>query len=131
MSCSQTAFLDHCRNGLNSLYTSLAKIKSDPTFEECRGHAYILCMSICMHVIAKDAEKAIEKPSDYSRNCLSLKGREYLLYTYSSGGQYATHSLETQAIPFPRFDAALGDFLSHFTFPWFPFLCSALTMLAP
>lgn len=58
-------------------------------------------MSTHMHVISKDAEKAIKKLSDHSRNWLRLKGREYLLYTYSSGGQYATHSLETQDIPLP------------------------------
>lgn len=132
-SCLATlpTFLGHSRNGLKTLYASLAKIKSDCTFEECRRHAYISCMSICKHAISKDAEKNIEKPSDDFRNCLSLKGRAYLLYTYSSGGQYATHSLETQDISFPWFDAALVDFFSHFTFPWFPFLCSALTMLAP
>lgn len=129
LSCTQATFLGHCRNGLDSLYISLVKIKSDATFEECRGH--ILCISIHMHVISKDAEKAIKKLSDHSRNRLCLKGREYLLYTYSSGGQYATQSLETQDIPLPWFDAALGDFLSHFTFSWFLFLCSALTMPAP
>lgn len=92
LSCSQATFLGHCRSGLNSLYTSLAKIMSDPTFEECRGHAYTLCMSIHTHVISKDTEKTIKNPSDNSRNCLSLKRREYLLYTYSPGGQYATQS---------------------------------------
>jgi len=85
----------------------------------------------CMPVIVKDAKKAIEKSSDHSRNCISLEGKESLLHTHSSGGQYTTHSLETQAIPSPQFDAALSAFLSHFTFPWFPFLCSAPTMLAP
>lgn len=85
----------------------------------------------CMPVVTKDAKKAIEKPSDHSKNCLSLEGTEPLLHTCSSGGQYTTHSLEIQAIPSPQFDAAPGDFLSHFTFLWFPFLCSALTMLAP
>lgn len=77
-----------------------------------------------MPVITKDAKKGIEKSSDHSRNCLSLEGTESLLHAYSSGGQYTTHSLETQAIPSPQFDAALGAFLSHFTFLWFPVLSS-------
>lgn len=33
-------------------------------------------------MIGKDAKKAIGKPSDHSRNCLSLEGTEFLLHTY-------------------------------------------------
>lgn len=113
------------------VHTSLAKMKSVSTFEGRRTHAYVFVHVHCMPVIAKDAKKAVEKSSDHSRNCLNLEGTDSLLHTYSSGGQYTTHSLKTQAIPFPQFDAALGAFLSRFSFLWFPFLCSALTMLAP
>lgn len=86
------------------------------TFEECRRHAYVFVYVHCMPVITKDAKKAIEKSSNHSRNCRSLEGIESLLHTYSSRGQYTTHSLKTQAIPSSQFDAAFGAFLSHFSF---------------
>lgn len=90
------------------------------TFEGRRRHVYVFVYVHCMPVITKDDKKTIQKPSDHSRNSLSLEGTDYLLHTYSSGGQYTTHSLETQAIA-SQFDAALRAFLSHFTSLWVSF----------